>query len=129
MTDDLRELARRTLEGAVDGEQVEVLVSRASSTSVRVYDGEVESLTSADSSGAGIRVIRDGRLGFAHCGSLDPDVLAATLVDARDNCAFGAPDEFNGLASPDGVAVVPRDGWSEAVVGAPVDTKPEGAHS
>lgn len=117
------ELARRTLEGAVEGEQVEVLVSRASSTSVRVYEGEVESLTSADSSGAGIRVIRDGRLGFAHCGSLDPDVLAATLVDARDNCAFGAPDEFNGLASPDGVPVVPRDGWSEAVVGAPVETK------
>ena len=56
------------------------MVSRRTSTTVKAYDGEVESLTSADSSGAGVRVIRDGRQGFAHCGSLDPDVLAR---DAR----------------------------------------------
>ena len=92
---------------------------------MRVYGGEVESLTSADSSGAGIRVIRDGRLGFAHCGSLDPTVLAETLVEARDNAAFGEPDEFNGLAEPDGVAVVERDAWSDLVLAQPTDTKVE----
>lgn len=120
---DLVELARSLVGRAAPGEQVEVLVSRGSSTSVRVYDGEVESLTSADSSGAGIRVIRDGRLGFAHCGSLDPTVLAETLVEARDNSAFGEPDEFNALAEPDGVEVVQRDGWSDAVLDLAVETK------
>lgn len=120
---DLDELARRVLDGARAGEQVEVLLSRATSTTVRVHDGSVESLTSADSSGAGIRVIVDGRLGFAHCGSLDPAVLADTLVEARDNAAFGEPDEHNGLAAPDGVPVTPRDGWSDAVVQYPVDDK------
>ena len=124
-TDDLVEMARALVERAGPGEQVEVLLSRASSTSVRVYGGEVESLTSADSSGAGIRVIRDGRLGFAHCGSLDPTVLAETLVEARDNAAFGEPDEFNGLAEPDGVAVVERDAWSDLVLAQPTDTKVE----
>lgn len=122
---DLVDLARSLVERAAPGEQVEVLLSRASSTSVRVYEGEVESLTSADSSGAGIRIIRDGRLGFAHCGSLDPSVLAETLVEARDNSAFGEPDEFNGLAAPDGVEVVHRDAWSDAVVDHPVDAKVE----
>jgi PmbA protein len=92
---------------------------------VRVHDARVESLTSADTSGAGIRVVRDGRLGFAHCGSLDPTVLAETLAEARDNCAFGEPDEANGLAEPDGVAVQPRDAWSEAVIAVDVDRKVE----
>ena len=125
MTEDLLELADGLVARALPGEQVEVLVARATSTSVRVYDGEVESLTSADTSGAGVRVLRDGRVGFAHCGSLDPQVLAETLVEARDNCVFGESDEFNGLAEPDGLPVVPRDAWSAPVVANPVDRKVE----
>ncbi len=125
MTDDLRALAASLVERADPGEQVEVLVSRSTSTAVRVHDGRVESLTSADSSGAGVRVIRDGRLGFAHCGSLDVGVLADTLRDARDNCTFGEVDEFNALARPDGVQPVRRDAWADAVVANPVDRKVE----
>jgi PmbA protein len=125
MADDLIQLADALVAQAAPGEQIEVLVSRSTRTSVRVYGGEVESLTSADSSGAGVRVIREGRLGFAHCGSLDPGVLADTLAEARDNCAFGEPDECNGLAEPDGVPVVARDAWADAVVSNPVDRKVE----
>ena len=127
MSEDLIHLASGLVERRLPGEQVEVLVSRATTTSVRVYEGEVESLTSADSSGAGIRIVRDGRLGFAHCGSLDPTVLADTLVEARDNCAFGEVDEFAGLAEPDGVRVVARDAWSDAVVANPVEHKIDAA--
>lgn len=123
MAEDLLALADALVARALPGEQVEVLLSRATSTSVRVYDGQVESLTSADSSGAGVRIVRDGRLGFAHCGSLEESVLADTLDEARDNCGFGEPDDANGVAEPDGVAVVHRDAWSEAVVACPVDRK------
>lgn len=122
-SEDLLALAASVLEQATGAEQVEVLLSRASSTTVKVYEGEVESLTSADSSGAGIRIIRDGRLGFAHCGSLDPTVLAETLREARDNLEFAEPDEWNGLAQPDGVEVVAQNGWSDSVVAFPVDRK------
>lgn len=122
---DLLAMADDLVGRAQPGEQVEVILSRSTSATVRVHSGEVESLTSADASGAGIRVIRDGRLGFAHCGSLEPHVLAETLADARDNCAFGEPDEFNGLAEPDGVPVVARDAWSDAVVSTDVDRKVE----
>ena len=121
--DDLGELARGLAGRAEPGEQIEVLVARGASTTVRVHGGAVESLSSADSSGAGIRVVADGRLGFAHCGSLDPRVLEDTLAEARDNCRFGAPDEHHGLAEPDGVPVVDRDAWSEAVLSTPVDRK------
>ena len=123
--DDLVDLARGLVGRARPGEQVEVVLGRSTSTTVKVYGGDVESLTSAGSSGAGVRVIRDGRQGFAHCGSHDPDVLTETLDEARDNCAFGEPDEFNGLAEPDGVDAVPQDSWSEAVVALANDRKVE----
>ncbi len=40
-------------------------------TEVRVYEGEVESLSSAESQGVGVRVVVDHRQGFAYAGSLD----------------------------------------------------------
>jgi PmbA protein len=125
VNDDLLRTARELAGRARPGEQVEVLLSRGQSTTVKVHGGEVESLSSADSTGAGIRVVRDGRLGFAHCGTLDAAVLADTLEEARDNCTFGEPDDANGLAEPDGVAVVERDAWADAVVDLPVDRKVE----
>ncbi len=63
-------------------------MARGVTTSVKAYQGEVESLTSAQSQGVGIRVIRDHRQGFAHCGTLDEDVVLDTLADARDNTAL-----------------------------------------
>jgi PmbA protein len=100
--DDLVALARRIAEQARPGEQLEAFVARGTSTSVKAYQGEVESLTSAQSQGVGIRVIRDQRQGFAHCGTLDADAVADTLADARDNTDFGEPDEWYALATPDG---------------------------
>ncbi len=101
------------------------MLGRGASTTVRAHGGEVESLTSAGSTGAGIRVIREGRVGFAHCGSIDRDVLEDTLAEARDNCRFAEPDDANGLATDDGVAVSPQDMFEEAVVAFPVEDKVE----
>ncbi len=101
---DLQDIAERIAAQATAGEELEVFVARGSSTSVKVYRGEVESLTTAHSQGLGIRVVRDGRQGFAHCGTLDDDVVAETLRDARDNATFAEPDDANGIVTPDGVA-------------------------
>jgi PmbA protein len=86
------------------GEEVEAYVSRSRTTNVRSYKGEVESLSSAEPAGAGIRVVIDRRQGFAWAGTLDEAVLKETLDEARDNAAFGQPDEHAGVARPDGVA-------------------------
>ena len=61
-----------------------------------------------ESQGIGVRVVVDQRQGFAYAGSLDPDVIAEVLDEARDNASFATPDEFLGLAEPDGVAVAER---------------------
>jgi PmbA protein len=121
--DDLLALARSVAAQARPGEQLEAFVARGRSTSVKAYGGEVESFTSAESMGIGIRVIRDHRQGFAHAGTLDPSAVAETLADARDNAAFGEPDEWYGLAEPDGVPVVEQDLWNEAVLAFPTDQK------
>jgi len=105
------------------GEQLEAYVGRSVSTTVKAYQGEVESISSAQNQGIGIRVISDHRQGFAHCGTLDPAVIAETLAEARDNVRFGQADEFLGLAMPDGVEAVEHDTWNDAVVMLPADRK------
>ena len=56
---DLMALATSVVDQAKQGEGLEVYVARGTDTEVRAYEGEVESLTSADSSGVGIRVLLD----------------------------------------------------------------------
>jgi len=120
---DLTELAQRVASWARPGEEVEVYVARGDETEVRAYDGEVESLTSASSSGLGIRVITEHRLGFAWAGSLDEEVLGPTLEEARDNAEFATPDEHVRLAVPDGVAPVAVDLWDPGLASVPTTAK------
>lgn len=100
---------------AGSGEQVEAFVARSAYTSVRAHGGDIESFTSAVSAGIGVRVVRDHRQGFAWAGTLDADAIEATLADARDNARFAEPDEWVGLAEPDGVEPVPFDAFDPAV--------------
>ena len=121
--DELLEIAERIVGWGRDGEQIEAVVGHSQETEVRVYEGEIESLSVAESQGVGIRVIADGRQGFAHAGTLDPDVLEETLAEARDNTIFGSPDEFFGLAEPDGVAAPELDLYNEALLGVSTEAK------
>ena len=111
----LQDIADRVIAQAARGEQVEAYVARGVETDIRIYEGEVEHFVSAQSEGIGIRVIKAGRTGFAYAGTLDESAIASVLAQARDNVAFGTPDEWAGLAEPDGVAVVPQELWNEAL--------------
>lgn len=125
MSDSLEELVARVAGWARDGEQVEVYAARGSDTDVTVYDGDIESLSTATSAGVGIRVIAGSRQGFAYAGSLDADVVAETLAEARDNAGFGTPDEFLGLAVPDGFPAASLDLWREELLSFPTERKIE----
>src|SRR5262245_61573302 len=124
-TERLLEIGDRVIGMARDDEQVEAVVIHDRDTEIRVYSGEIESFSSAEAAGVGIRVIHDHRQGFAYAGSLDDDVLAETLADARDNAAFGTPDENLGLAEPDGVVPATLDLWNDALPVFPTDRKIE----
>jgi PmbA protein len=112
-TSELLAIADRVIAQARPGEQVEAFVSRGGDTEVRVYQGEVEHFVSAQSEGIGIRIVRDGRTGFAYAGTLQDAAIAEVLAEARDNVEFGTVDEWAGLAEPDGVAPTEQELWND----------------
>ena len=126
MTESLAELealSAQIVERAHDGEQLEAYVARGGETEVRVYEGNVEKFVSAQSEGVGVRIIRDGRTGFAYAGTLDQTAIDEIIAEARDNVEFGTVDEWAGLAEPDGVPVTDQELWNEALAGYPTEHK------
>ena len=97
---DLLGLAQRVVDRARSGEQVEAYATHGTGTSVTVFDGEVETLTSSESRGVGVRVIIEGRLGFASTSDVSDDGLAYALEEARSNAAYGTADIGNVLPLP-----------------------------
>ena len=120
---ELQEIADRVVAMAKPGEHIEAFVSRDAETDIRIYEGQVEHFVAAQTEGVGIRVIRDGRTGFAYAGVLDQTAVAEVLAEARDNVQFGTPDEWAGLAEPDGVEVIEQDLWSDALAEYSTDGK------
>jgi PmbA protein len=112
---DLLGLALEIADAAQPGEEVEAYASRTRETDVKVFDGTVESLTVAERTGVGVRVVVEGRQGFAWAGSLDLDMVDAALADARDNAEFATPDEWQGVVTPEevGGTAAALDLWSE----------------
>jgi PmbA protein len=121
----LQAIADAVIAQAKPGEHVEAYVSRDSETDIRVYEGQIEHFVSAQSEGIGIRIVKDGRTGFAYAGTLDQQAIADVLAEARDNVEFGTPDEWAGVAEPDGVDVVRQALWSETLAGYSTDRKIE----
>ncbi len=116
-------MAQRIAAAARPGEQVEAYVSWHRETDIRAFDGDVESLSSAESAGVGVRVVAGGRQGFAYVGNLDAHLAREALEGARDNASFATPDEHVGLASPDGAPVAPLELWDDRLGAFPVDAK------
>lgn len=123
--DDLLKIVDDVVAQAQPGEHVEAFVSRGGETEVRVYEGEVEHFVAAQAEGIGVRVIRDGRTGFAYAGTLEPSAVAEVLADARDNVQFGTVDEWAGLAEPDGVEPTDHALWNDELAEFPTDRKIE----
>ena len=126
---DLLDLAKKVVGWASGAEQVEAYVAHSRDTEVEVYQSDIETLSSAETDGVGIRVVLPGpdgaRQGFAYTGSLDDASLRDTLNEARDNAQFGTPDPFLGLCSPDGIAFAELELWREELNSYSTDAKIE----
>ena len=83
-TAQLLAIGDRLVADAKGGEQVEVVVVHSAETEVKVFEQEIESLSSAEARGVGVRVVVDGKQGFAYAGSFEPDDLRQALVEAFD---------------------------------------------
>jgi PmbA protein len=121
---DLTDIAQRVVSWASDSEHVEVVAARGKDTEITVYGGDIESLSSAETQGVGIRIVlSDKREGFAYAASFDEEILRETFADARDNAGFSQPDEWNGVTEPDGVPEPEIDVFDPELASVAADAK------
>src|SRR5437879_3876346 len=105
---DLRELCAGAVAEARGSEEIEAYAESSRHVQVRVRGGEVESLTSAETRGLGVRAVVGGRVGYAYGADPTPEEVAALVRAARESAAFAEADEANVL--PELVPAVPLPG-------------------
>jgi PmbA protein len=105
---DLGELVRAAVDAAKADESVEAYAEESRQTEASALRGEVEGLEFAESRGVGVRVIRDGRLGYAYAADPSIDEIRATVGRARENAALTEPDEFNVLPAAEPAPAIPE---------------------
>ena len=97
---DLAELCAAAIARAEEGELAEAYAGQSRRTEVKARRGEVESLSGSETRGVGVRVIREGRLGYAWAADPDTDEAADLLAAARAGAEHTTPDEANVLPEP-----------------------------
>ena len=106
-TPDLIELVRRAVDAAAGSEDVEAYAEETRTTRVRARGGEVEEFVFAGSRGLGIRVISEGRQGYAYGADPDPDSIAALVSRAREAGRFAGEDAATVLPGLEEVEPLP----------------------
>ena len=97
---DLADLCAVAVDAARPGEAVEAYAEESRRVEANAYRGEVENLTFAESRGLGVRVIADGRLGYAYAADPTPEEVRRAVEQARGNATLASPDEHNVLPAP-----------------------------
>ena len=98
---ELADLVSGVLDHAIGQEEVEAYAVHSISTTIQAdTDATIRQIGRAETRGIGIRVIRDGRLGYASTSDLDPVALRITVERARGNAAASDPDEAQELPAP-----------------------------
>ncbi len=95
-----RQLVNRCLKRGAAA--AEVYLESGRDLSIRVRNGEVETVQESTSHGVGFRVFVDGKLGFAHCNSLSDGALDQAIGSAIGFAARMTPDENNILPEDPG---------------------------
>jgi len=101
--------------GAIGGAGAagEVFLREGWSTAVEVREGAAENVISRGERGIGVRLLREGRAGFAYTSDLTRDGIAACVDAARDMSVVTAPDPHLRLAdiplAPVDLGLVDRD--------------------
>jgi PmbA protein len=105
---DLEQAAARAVEAALaaGADDAEAWAEHAVEREIRVYEGNVESLTDAAGNGIGIRSFDGGRWGYAYGTDLSDAGLKSLAEAAAGAAAVADPDEYAGLPDEFGAADV-----------------------
>lgn len=103
MSADLESLAAQAAAWAKaqgSGAEAEVYLSRSVDRVLARREGARESVETAESLGAGVRVVRDGRVGFASAGAADAETLRALWRRAVEQLPHAEPQPGRALPAP-----------------------------
>jgi len=95
---ELLDLARSVCDRAAGKEQIEAFLTHEKTFEARAFGGEIDSVSSAEPRGAGVRVVDGGRVGFSYTTDLSESGLTACYEKARTNANFASEDEAVVLA-------------------------------
>ena len=84
-----------------EGFEAEAYINVGSQTQVQVDRGEVEKLSYAGSKGIGIRVIQDGKMGYAYTSDFSPESITKTTADAMTLAEITDADAYRQLPEPE----------------------------
>ena len=98
------QIAVRTVEEAqkMGAQLSEAYISSSQQLFIDVRNQEVETMKMTQETGLGLRVIKDGRMGFVYTTELDKDSIRKIVEQALANSRKTAEDEFNLLPEPSG---------------------------
>ena len=116
----LEDTARRAVEAALasGASEADAWAEQGTSRRIRVYEGEVESLSDAGGRGVGVRAFADGRSGYAYGTDLSEGAVTETAEASVEAAEVADSDEFAGLpeqcgtTSVDGLASDALGSWS-----------------
>jgi PmbA protein len=78
-------------------DQWEIYGAAYSHNEIDLYKKEIENLSFADTRGIGIRIIKEGRTGYAYTSNLARDAINSCILKAIENSEISDPDENNVL--------------------------------
>lgn len=119
---DLTELVRRALEAAGSNEDVEAYAEETRTTRIRARGGQVEEFVFAGSRGLGVRVLSEGRQGYAYAADPDEGDVADVVAAAREAGRFAGADPTNVLPVLEEAEPLPGI-FHESLLSVPEDRK------
>lgn len=84
-------------EALQSGAEAEAFLMQAKELKIEVVKGQVETLKQAEEIGLGIRVLKQGRTGFAFTSDLSPNAVKQAVEDAIKISVLASPDEYRVL--------------------------------
>jgi len=81
----------------VPGEEIEIFCQSLRERSYEITRGRLENSESRNAFGAAVRVLSDGRLGFAYRADMRTEAVAAAVTEARDLARRSSPDAARAL--------------------------------
>jgi len=100
MLDRMAEWCEEIARDAGSGAEVELFLQESRGLQVRVFSGGVEDLRYSHGRGLGIRVVKEGRLGYAYTTDCRWEGVRRAAEEAIRNSRYSDPDEHNFIPHP-----------------------------